>query len=230
MQYALRLNGGPDLEQIRARLLAVLGPQRDDKRFDPLSQLVFGMLSARTHDHVAATAFRRLRDRYPAWKHLCTAHPREIEPLIRSVTFAEQKANYIPHALRSIVQKRGALELGFLAHLGEEDGMEWLRRLHGVKAKIAATVLNFSTLRKRVLAVDTHLLRVGERLGLLPPGADYEIGYVGYMRLVPNDWDADALYEFHWLMKYLGQYICRHAQPECPRCPLRDLCPSFIRH
>jgi endonuclease-3 len=106
--------------------------------------------------------------------------------------------------------------------------LKWVRKLPGVGPKVAATILNFSTLRKRVLAVDTHLLRIGKRLGLLPRRADFEIGYKSFMRRVPDTWDADDLYEFHWQMKYHGQTICPHAAPACPRCPLRDLCPSQL--
>ena len=104
--------------------------------------------------------------------------------------------------------------------------MEWLCALPGVHAKVAATVLNFSTMRRRVLAVDTHLLRIGGRLRLLPPDASYKQGYAGYMRLVPNEWDADDLYEFHWLMKGHGQRVCTHTAPDCARCVLRDVCPG----
>jgi endonuclease-3 len=229
MQYAMRLEGQPDLALVRDRLLAVLGPQRDERRRAPLDQLVYGILSARTHDHVSDAAFRRLKRRYPSWRLLCTAHPRDIAPLVRAVTFAERKVHYLPAALRSIASKRGALDLHFLAHCSEETGMAWLRELAGVDAKVAATVLNFSTLRKRVLAVDTHLLRIGERLGLLPADPSYRTGYEIYMRLVPNEWDADTLYELHWLLKYHGQAVCTHARPACACCPLSDLCPSAKR-
>lgn len=78
----------------------------------------------------------------------------------------------------------------------------------------------------RVLAVDTHLLRVGERLGFLRAGADYQQGYDGYARLLPEDWNADALYELHWLIKRLGQVYCRPSLPTCNICPLREACPS----
>jgi endonuclease III len=223
-QYTLKLPGGPDLAEIRARLLAIWGPQRDAERYDPISQLVYGILSARTYDEVATTAFNRLQHRYRPWRRLCWAPYRDIEPLIRLVTFAERKADYVPHALRSVVQLRGALDLGFLLHFNEEKGMHWLRQLRGVDVKVAATVLNFSTLRRRVLPADTHLIRVGERLGFLPRGSDYRRGYEGYMRLVPDDWDADALYEFHWLVKYFGQTVCTKRSPGCGGCPLRDMC------
>ena len=46
------------------------------------------------------------------------------------------------------------------------------------------------------------------------------------MRLVPNDWDADDLYEFHWLMKGHGQRVCTHTAPDCARCVLQDVCPG----
>lgn len=104
--------------------------------------------------------------------------------------------------------------------------MAWLRELTGVDAKVAATVLNFSTLRRRVMAVDTHLLRLGERLGFVPENSSYRSGYEGYMRLIPDDWDADDFYEFHWLLKYLGQEVCSKTRPACADCALRDLCPS----
>jgi endonuclease-3 len=226
MQYTMPLTGGFDLALIRDRLRAVLGPQRDERRRVPIDQLVYGILSARTYDHVSEAAFARLKRRYPSWRLLCTAPPHDIEPLVRAVTYAERKVHYLPAALRSIASKRGSLDLGFLAICTEEAGMAWLCQLSGVDAKVAATVLNFSTLRRRVLAVDTHLLRVGARLGLLPAEPSYRTGYEVYMRLVPNDWDGDALYELHWLLKYHGQAVCTHAQPACGFCPLHDLCPS----
>lgn len=226
MQYAMPFPGEPNLAQIRDRLHAILGPQRDERRRVPLDQLVYGILSARTHDRDSDVAFDQLKRRYPSWLPLCTAHPHDIEPLVRRVNFAERKVHYLPEALRTVIRKRGSLDLGFLATCSEETGMAWLRELSGVDAKVAATVLNFSTLRMRVLAVDTHLLRIGTRLGFLPPDPSYRTGYEIYMRLVPNDWDADALYELHWLLKYHGQAVCTHAQPACPLCPLRDFCPS----
>lgn len=90
--------------------------------------------------------------------------------------------------------RTGALDLEFLADWDVEAALQWLDGLHGVGAKIAATVLNFSTLRMRVLAVDTHLQRVGERLGFPRQGADYQQGYDGYARLLPEEWTADDLY------------------------------------
>ena len=226
MQFSLKLDETSLMALVRDRLLAVFGPQRDAGRLDPVSQLVNAMLSLRTQDVVSVPAFERLAQHYSSWNALARATPAAIEPIIRPVTYAEQKAVHLPQALRMIRARQGALDLDFLADWDEEIALQWLRGLPGVGPKIAATVLNFSSLRRRVFAVDTHLLRIGERFGLLAPDTDYEEGHDAYARLLPDDWDAEDLYEAHWLMKYLGQEICTHATPACARCPLRDLCPG----
>jgi endonuclease-3 len=227
MQLSLALDERPVMSTIRTRLLARFGRQRDDWRLDPVSQLVCSLISPRTEDEVSLAAFERLRRRYPSWDALRHAAPKDIEAIIRPVTYAEKKAVYLPRALCMIVARSGCLDLEFLTDWDEEMSVQWLRGLPGVGPKVAAAVLNFSTLRKRTLAVDTHLLRIGQRLGLLPADADYDAGYDGFMRLVPDEWEADDTYEFHWLMKYHGQRVCRDAAPVCPGCVLRDLCQFY---
>jgi endonuclease III len=224
MQFSLALDQTPILPRIRTRLLACYGPQRDPRRLDPVSQLILAVISARTRDEVSLRAFERLARRYRSWSALGHADPPAIEAIIRPVTYAEVKAIHLPRALRQIEARTGSLDLAFLATWPEEKAMHWLEDLPGVGMRNAATTLNFSKLRRRTLSVGTHLLRVGERLGVLPPRTDYGNGYEIFMRLVPDAWDADDLYEFHWLMKYHGQRVCTHAAPACSRCALRDLC------
>ncbi len=226
MQFSLKLDETSLMVLVRERLLALFGPQRDAGRLDPVSQLVNAMLSARTRDTVSVPAFERLAQHYSSWDALADAPPATVEAIIRPVTYAEQKAVHLPQALRMIRARQGGIDLEFLADWDEEMALQWLRGLPGVGPKIAATTLNFSSLRRRVFAVDTHLLRIGARFGLLSPGTKYDEGHDAYARLVPDDWDADDLYEVHWLIKYLGQRICTHAAPACSHCPLRDLCPG----
>ena len=47
------------------------------------------------------------------------------------------------------------------------------------------------------------------------------------MALAPTDWDAEAFFELHWLIKGLGQAICTDASPQCGRCPLKASCPRI---
>jgi len=183
------------------------------------------MLGSKTRDEVSRRVFTELRRRYSSWDGLAEASPRAVLRIIWPVNLADVKAEQLPQALRMIVACTGRLSLDHLADLDEEAAMQWLRRLPGVGSKIAAAVLNFSTLRKRALAVDTHLLRLGGRLGLLPPEADYDAGYELFMRQLPEAWDAEDRAELHRLMKLLGQTICTAHAPACGACPLRDLCP-----
>lgn len=227
MQLTLVFEHPAFLERVRRRLLAQYGPQRDAWRLDPVSQLVLAMLSARTRDAVSLAAFERLRCCYVDWNALSLAAPRDIEAMIAPVTFADRKAAQLSRALRLLRARCGNLALDFLAGWDEEAATQWLKGLPGVGAKVAAAVLNFSTLRKRSFTVDTLLLRLGTRLGLLPADCDYESGHALYARFIPDVWDADDLYEFHWLLKYHGQQTCTFATPRCDRCVLRDLCPSL---
>ena len=228
MQMPLLFERTPVLTRLRARLGAVFGPQRDEERLDPTSQLVNAIISARTRDAVSLAAFARLRQRYPAWEALRQAEPFEIECLIRPVMYADVKARWLPRALAMITAETGGLDLAFLGALPVDDAMAWLRQLPGIDMRNAATTINFSTLRMRALSIDTHVLRIGQRLGLLPPTADYARAYHGYMRLVPESWDGDDLYELHWLLKQHGQQVCTFAAPKCGQCVLRDLCPRRI--
>lgn len=225
MQLSLALDDDPPLPRIRDRLLARLGPRRDARRRDPVSQLVRSMLGSKTRDEVSLRVFRDLRRQYPSWDWLCEESPRAVLRIIWPVNLADAKAGQLPQALRMIVACTGRLSLDHLADLDEEAAMQWLRRLPGVGSKIAAAVLNFSTLRKRALVVDRHLLRLGGRLGLLPVDADFDAGHALFMRQLPEAWDAEDLAELHRLMKLLGQTVCTAHAPACAACPLRDLCP-----
>lgn len=225
MQLSLTLDDRPLLPRVRLRLLARLGPRRDARRRDPVSQLVRSMLGSKTRDEVSRRVFRELRRQYPSWDRLAEASPRSILRIIWPVNLAEPKAEQLPQALRMITACTGRLALDHLADMDEEAAMQWLRRLPGIGSKIAAATLNFSTLRKRALVVDTHLLRLGGRLGLLPLDADYDTGHELLMRQLPDAWDAEDLAELHRLMKLLGQTICTAHAPACGACPLRGLCP-----
>ncbi len=229
MQLSLPLDDQQAVAAVRERLLAEFGPQRDSLRPDPVSQLVAALISSRTLDDVSSAAFWRLRRRYPDWSGLAQASVAEVQAIIAPVSYAERKATQLPLALRMIAARASTLDLSFLADWDVEMAMPWLCALPGVGAKVAATVLNFSTLRMRVLAVDTHLLRVGARLGWLPPDTDYDPGHELFMHRLPDDWDGDDLYELHWLLKYLGQRLCVAGAPRCGACPLRDLCPAAAR-
>lgn len=217
------------LEEVRARLLEAFGAGHATPRRDPVNQLIWALLSARTQDEVADAVLLRLRLAFRPWGRLAEARPQEVEPLIAPVTFADRKAPQLIETLRCIGRRVGVLSLEGLAQGSVEEAMTWLQELPGVGPKVAASVLNASTLRRRVLVVDTHLRRTSVRLGLVHAEAEPEEVRETLTRRAPDAWDAEAFYELHRLFRQLGRRHCHAAMPECPGCPLRRACPEGAR-
>jgi len=223
-----RLAPASDLPRLRERLRAVFGAQTPpDRRLDPVSQLIKAVISSRTYDEVAWAAFIRLQQAYPDWGALGDASAEAVEQVIDPVTFAEMKARQLPTLIRTILRRRGTLELDFLGLETVEGAMAWLQGLNGVGITSAAATLNFSRLNRRTLVVDAHVARVARRLGLIPAGGDENAAYDALMDQAPADWGPEDLHELHWLMKPYGQSICSHFDPACGLCALRGTCPRL---
>ena len=93
-----------------------------------------------------------------------------------------------------------------------------LEALPGVGRKTANVVLN-TAFGEPTIAVDTHIFRVSNRTGLAP-GANVRIVEDKLVKLVPEAFRLDA---HHWLILH-GRYTCKARRPDCPHCPIRDLC------
>lgn len=223
MQLSLSLSRSP-LEAVRDQLLAEFGPQRPVARMDPISQLVKSSISGRTPDAVSWGAFLRLRAGFSCWEDLASASGDQVLDLIHDVTHARDKARRLPVALQMIQARIGWLSLSHLRGLSVEAARHELQSLPGVGVKVAACVLNCSSLAMRALVVDTHVHRVARRIGLVEAG-DTVAAYHALMALTPESWTADDLFELHWLMKRgPGQMLCPQEGPKCGACPLKTLC------
>lgn len=212
----------PDLDAWRLRLGPVAVPGR---RRLPAGQLVKSLISARTRDAVSVAAYRRLGARYHSTAALARAEPHVVERLIGDVTFAEAKADHLVAALRAIEASDGGFSLGHLATRPLPEALAWLERLPGVARKVAASTLNASTLRRPVMIVDTHVLRVLARMGVVGPAADYRAGSEAVTASMPR-WSGDDFLAFHIALKRLGQEVCRWDAPACGACPLAEECPT----
>jgi endonuclease-3 len=215
---------------IHRRLCAAYGcPIAYFHDHDPLSELVSSLLSHRTRNRDSGRAFQALRARYPDWEALRDAPVAEVESLIQGVTWPEQKAPRLQAVLRAVTERRGSLELGFLADLPVPEARAWLEGLPGVGPKTSAAVLAFSGLRKAALPVDSHHHRVAQRTGLIPATMDMGPSHAALAALLPPDWDAQAVYDHHEVLMLHGQQCCYHRSPACGRCVILDLCPTGQR-
>lgn len=207
-------------------LSAAFGPVAATRRMDPVSQLVFAMLSGRTRDHLAKAAFEGLANSFPTWEPVMRMRAGDLLARISSTTFPERKAIFVPSALQAIMRRRQRLDLDFLGSRPVEVAQAWLESLPGVGPKASAAVLNFSTLHRRVLCVDTTHYRVAVRFGLVPSGTPHKLASRQLNQLVPDHWSADDTETHHVLVQLLGRTLCTSGRPRCVPCPLRLMCPT----
>ncbi len=214
-----------DLAQFRRRLVSNFGSfGAGGVRLSAMDQLVKSLISSRTHDEDSQATYDRLKFRYPDWNDLADAPMAEVRDLLCPVTYAHDKADWLPSTLKLIRLQKGALSLDFLGDEPVEQAHAWLKTLDGVGPKVAAAVLNFSRLEMRIMVVDTHVHRVARRYGLISEKNTPEDASRILMSLAPDAWAAEDFYELHWLMKRLGQLRCTHGWARCGACPVAATC------
>lgn len=192
----------------------------------PLDELILTILSQHTSDGNCARAFESLWGQFGSWRAIADAPVAEITNAIASGGLARLKAPRIKAILQRIRQDSNALSLDYLAEQPPEETRRWLIGLSGVGPKTAACVQLFS-LGQPAMPVDTHVLRVSRRLGLVPPTADVDETQHQLERLLASD--RDRIYSFHLNLIDHGRAVCRVRRPHCEQCPLADCCDAYRR-
>ena len=202
---------------IRDRLREVYGIPAAPPHGHGLDELILTVLSQSTNDRNRDVAFLRLRTRFPSWSAVRDAPLEEVEEAIRPGGISKVKSERIQAILRALDDPPS------LDHLGDmhvADARAELCTLPGVGRKTAACVLLFAFGMPDV-PVDTHVSRVGTRLGLFRPGAPFAELHDNMLSLTPRGQEL----EFHVNLLRHGRRTCHAQRPECPVCPLRRMCP-----
>jgi len=186
---------------------------------EPVDELVSTILSQNTSDTNRDRAYTSLRRRFRTWEQVRDAKPRDVIAAIRVGGLANQKGPRIQTVLREISAERHSLDLSFLSSMPLQEARAWLTRFHGVGPKTAAIVLQFS-LGMPAFPVDTHIYRVTGRIGLRPPKMSVEQAHAHLERL----FKPETYYAAHLNLIRLGRQVCHPRKPDCPRCPVRDVC------
>jgi endonuclease-3 len=209
------------ISEIVRRLRREYGRASPPRRLDPLGELIFTVLSQHTADTNTYPAYQSLCARFDNWDAVRRAPVRSIVAAIRRAGLANQKAPRIKGILQEIHRREGSTSLDALRHLSTDAAADYLGSLHGVGPKTVACVLLFACGRP-VLPVDTHVHRLGKRLGLIDPttSADAAHGVLG--RLVPER----LVLDFHVKLLEHGRAVCKSRIPRCTGCVLLDLCPE----
>lgn len=132
-----------------------------------------------------------------------------LEQYIRTIGLYRSKAKNVIETCRILVEQHG----------GEvPNTREALEALPGVGRKTANVILN-TAFGQPTIAVDTHIFRLGNRIGLAPGKTPLEVEQK-LVKVVPKEYLHDA----HHLLILHGRYVCIARQPKCPECVLVELC------
>jgi endonuclease III len=191
----------------------------------PISELVLTVLSQSTNDRNRDVGFLRLRERLPSWEAVMRAPVAEVEEAIRPGGISKVKSVRIQAILRAIdadsTDSEGRLSLRWLPDAPLREARDYLLALPGVGRKTAACVLLFAY-GLRDVPVDTHVSRVGTRLGLLAPGAPFTQLHDEMLALTPPGQEL----ELHVNLLRHGRRTCHARSPACGECALARMCPS----
>jgi len=179
---------------------------------NPLEILVATILSAQCTDAKVNEVTSSLFKKYHTSKDYAQADLGTLEQEIRSTGFYRNKARYIRQSCAIFAEKFGGKV---------PDSMEELLQLPGVARKTANIVLSNAYGIVEGIAVDTHVKRVSQRLGLTK-NKDPDKIEKDLMQLLPKE----AWFPINYLVIELGREICVAGIPYCDRCPLDKLCPS----
>lgn len=207
---------------VAAVLAQLYGTPQWQANLSPLDELVSCILSQNTTDANRDRAFAALKARYPTWQDVVDAPADELIETVRVAGLANQKGPRIQTVLRRIQAERGAFELDFLADLPLDEARAWLTSLDGVGPKTAAIVLCFA-FNRPAFPVDTHVHRVGQRIGFLPLGVSADRAHTIMESIVP----PEDHYAFHLNLIQHGRAVCKARNPQCARCPITAYCDYF---
>jgi endonuclease III len=185
---------------------------------NPLELLIATILSAQCTDKRVNMVSPALFKKYRSAKDYAKAPQAELENAIKSTGFFRNKTKSIRAATSTIAKKFGGKV---------PDSMEKLRELPGVGRKTANVVLGNAFGINEGIVVDTHVIRLSQRLGLTKE-KDPEKIERDLMKLVPKEhWTNWS----HWLIWH-GRRRCFARKPDCANCEVFRLCPSgkvFLR-
>jgi endonuclease-3 len=178
----------------------------------PFELIVSVVLSAQTTDVGVNKATPKLFARFPDARALAAAEPAEVEPYVATLGFFRSKAKSIVGLARGLVERHGGEVPQTLRELVE---------LPGVGRKTANVVLGVLWNKPEGVVVDTHVMRLSQRLGWSKASDPEKIERDLCAILPRSQWDHTG----HVLI-FHGRRCCFARKPQCSECSVNDVCPS----
>lgn len=179
----------------------------------PFHLLLAVILSAQCTDKRINMVTPALFERFPQPEDLAAASEEEVYGFIKSVTFPNNKTRSLIKAARVLVDEFG----------GEmPQDIDNLMRLPGVGRKTANVMLAV-VWNKAAMAVDTHVFRVSNRIGLTDNSPNPLVTEKTLMKYIPEELVSTA---HHWLILH-GRYVCKARRPDCLNCAISAYCKTY---
>jgi endonuclease-3 len=199
------------LRQITSRLAKTYPEAKLDLDFtNPLELLIALILAAQARDDLVAKITAELFKLHRTAADYAKTPLPELEKQIGKINFYRNKARSIHNCCTALVERFGGKV---------PDNFEDLITLPGVGRKTANILLG-NAFGRQTIGVDTHVMRLAQRLGFSRQNDPDKIEF-DLMAIVPKPWRV----RFCHLLQYHGRRICVAQRPRCPECTIRDLCP-----
>jgi endonuclease III len=180
---------------------------------NPFQLLIATILSAQTTDRSVNLVTPELFGRYPAPEDLAAADPALVERLIKPTGFFRAKTKRIIAASRALVELFGG---------GVPQDLDDLVKIPGIGRKTANVILG-AGFGVPGFAVDTHVIRLTNRIGMVRTKDPVKIEFQVCSMVPKEEWTALSL-----RLILHGRRICDARRPLCPECVLNDFCPSSL--
>ena len=180
----------------------------------PYELLIAVILSAQCTDERVNKVTEKLFQKYNTPQTMLTLSQEELEKQIYSCGFYRAKAGYILSASKDIIEKFNG---------NVPDTLDDLRSLAGVGRKTANVVYSVA-FKGNAIAVDTHVFRVSNRIGLAKEKDVYKTELALMKIIDEEDWSRA-----HHYIIYLGRSFCKAGKPDCENCPIKEFCEKHIK-
>ncbi len=180
---------------------------------DPFQLLVAVILSAQCTDKRVNMVTPRIFEDFPTAEAMAATTPEVMYEYIRSVSYPNNKAKHLVGMAKMLMEDFGGVV---------PDTLEELTRLPGVGRK-TANVIQSVVFNKSAMAVDTHVFRVSNRIGLTDDSKTPLTTEKELVKYIPAELVAKA---HHWLILH-GRYVCMARNPQCEKCGLQSICKYY---
>jgi endonuclease III len=188
---------------------------------DPTDELFYILLSNKSDPSRYGDIFRKLREHLGSWDRLRHVDGGELALLLAPLGLADQRSARFVEIANTLYQVLGSVSLEPLREWSVPDALTFLATLPGAGEKSARCVLMYS-LGADVFPIDSHVMRVSVRLGLVPSKWSLAKAQQRFDAWLP----PGTSHRLHVNMVAHGRSLCRPTNPKCSDCPLTSFCPK----